>query len=253
MHRLSIVTVTYNSARYLEDTLRSVSDQTWSGIEYIVVDGGSTDGSIDIIKRYEARIDKWISEPDEGISDAMNKGIALASGEFIYFLHSDDYLESSTAIEQACAQLEPGRDIFLFSIYLDKNGEKTLRRPRGFSWWTNFKTGVYHQSVICRKSLFDEIGGFDTGLRIAMDYDFFLRAYRHGARTRTADIALATMRLVGISSRTDWPSLSERFREERMIHSKQRRSNWMLPVYAVYWMLYLPYRRLRHLAAGAPG
>ena len=249
MHKLSIVTITWNSEEFLEQTIRSVVGQSYPGIEYIVVDGGSTDGTLEIIKRYEERIDRWISEPDNGIADAMNKAIELATGEFIYFLHSDDFLASESSIHEACQHLTDDEDIFLFSIYLQKDGVKARHKPRGLNWWLNFKTGVFHQSVICRRSLFDRIGLFDPTFRIGMDYDFFLRAYRRGIGSLRVDMPIATMRLTGISSGTDWPALRERFGEERAIQSKNRSSAWMRFVYAIWWTLYLPYRRIRYAMA----
>ena len=249
MHKLSIVTITWNSEKFLEQTIQSVVAQSYPGIEYIVVDGGSTDGTLAIIQKYEEHIDRWISEPDDGIADAMNKAIGLATGEYVYFLHSDDYLESESSIHDACQHFVKDKDIFLFNIYLEKDGDKAMHKPRGLNLWLNFKTGVFHQSAICRKSLFERIGLFDKNLRIGMDYDLFLRAYKRGVDALRIDIPIATMRLTGISSRTDWQSLLERFGEERAIQHKNRSSSWMRFVYAVWWALYLPYRRIRYAIA----
>jgi glycosyltransferase involved in cell wall biosynthesis len=250
MYKISILTVTYNSERHLEQTIESVVGQTYPHIEFIVVDGGSTDGTLGIIERYADRMHHHVSEPDEGIADAMNKGLSLATGDYIYFLHSDDYLENDESIAQAAEYCAAGLEILLFSIYLEKGGTKTLRKPRGLGPWLNLKTGVYHQSAICAASLFERIGGFDTEFDVTMDYDFFLRAYRQGIRARVVDLPIATMRLVGISSQTDWGSLRHRFAEERKVHEKNCPSAGMRMFYAAYWSLYLPYRRLRHGLAG---
>jgi glycosyltransferase involved in cell wall biosynthesis len=142
MHKLSIITITFNSEEYLDHTIRSVAAQTYPNFEYIVVDGASTDGTLDIIKRHEQHIDRWVSEPDGGIADAMNKGVAIATGDFVYFLHSDDYLGSDEALSEACRHLTEVDDVFLFNIYLEKDGNKSLHRPRGFNAWLQFKTGV---------------------------------------------------------------------------------------------------------------
>jgi glycosyltransferase involved in cell wall biosynthesis len=250
VYKLSIVTITFDSEEYLEQAILSVIGQTYANIEYIVVDGGSSDGTLDIIRKYEHKIDRWISEPDKGIADAMNKAVTMATGDFVYFLHSDDYLENEEAIEQACEHLTAREDIFLFSIYLEKDGNKVMYRPRGLNAWINFKNGVYHQSVICSRSLFEAIGNFDTSFPLGMDYDFFLRAYRRGIKSRIVDIPIATMRLVGVSSQTDWPSLRERFAEERRLQRKNCPSIAMRVIYAIYWLLYLPFRRLRYLVQG---
>jgi glycosyltransferase involved in cell wall biosynthesis len=105
MHKLSIVTISFNSEQYLEQTIRSVIGQSYANIEYVVVDGGSNDGTLDIIRKYDSEIDRWISEPDAGIADAMNKALSLTTGDFVYFLHSDDYLEGDDAIEKASRHL----------------------------------------------------------------------------------------------------------------------------------------------------
>ena len=246
MYKVSIVTITHNSERFLAHTIESVVKQTYPHLEYIIVDGGSTDGTLEIVDRYRDRITHCVSEPDDGIADAMNKGLALATGDYIYFLHSDDFLEDDESIARAAESFAPDHEILLFDIYLEKDGVRTLQKPRGFGAWMNFKTGVYHQSAICAASVFERIGGFDTNFRITMDYDFFLRAYRHGVEARIVDLPLATMRLVGVSSRDDWGSLRCRFAEERKVHTKNCHSIWMRLVYALYWALYLPYRRLRH-------
>jgi len=246
MHKISIVTITYNSARYLDDALQSIADQSYPDIESIVVDGGSTDGTQDIIRKHERTVSTWVSEPDEGIADAMNKGIGLATGEFVYFLHSDDYLNSPTAIEKVAQSLSGSSDIYLFDIFLEAAGQKDRHRPRGLNTWINFKTGVYHQSAICRRSLFERIGRFDTRYRIAMDYEFFLRAYRQGVPVSRVNQVFSTMRLVGVSSQSDWESLSERFSEEKTIHRQHCRGLAMSLAYRAYWALYLPYRRLRN-------
>lgn len=206
------------------------------------MDGGSTDGTVEIIKKYAAKIDKWVSEPDHGIADAMNKGLALASGDFVIFLHSDDYFVDENVLTVASAHLSSDCEIFLFNIWLTKNGESRLLVPRGLNWWMNVKTGVFHQSVVCSRPLFARIGNFDSGFRIAMDYDFFLRAYRAGVRARKIGLPLSVMRLCGLSSQLDWPSLRERFGEERRIHMKNCLSISLQLLYLIYWWLYPMYR-----------
>jgi len=114
--KITIITITLNSEQYLENTITSVINQTYRFIEYIIVDGQSTDRTLDIIKKYKQQVNKWISEPDSGIAAAMNKGIAMASGEFILFLHSDDYLLEENSIEKAINFMNSSEDIFAFNI-----------------------------------------------------------------------------------------------------------------------------------------
>lgn len=241
--KITIITITYNSERYLEQTITSVIEQTYTNREYIVVDGNSTDGTLDIIKKYESEIDNWISEPDNGIADAMNKGIDLATGDYILFIHSDDYLVNSSVLERASEYLGDRFDIFFFQVLHDINEQNQVSSNRSLGWLTNFKMGSCHQGQLCSRKLFQKIGKFDTSFKIDMDYDLILRAYRTGASCNSVNMPLAVMRLIGISSRTDWKSLRERFDEERRVHSKNCTTIWMRLLYIFYWMMYLPYRK----------
>ena len=241
--RITIITITFNAELYLEQTIASVIGQTYNDKEYIVIDGGSTDSSLDIIKKYKKNIDKWISEPDNGISHAMNKGLQYATGDFVFFLHSDDYLCDDNVLAEACQFLTDQHDLYLFPIFLaSEDGRKQLHYPRGFNWWMNFKTGVFHQSAICSRKLFRQIGNFDTQFKIAMDYDFFLRAYKEKVRARFINFPFSVMRLVGVSSQTDRKSLYNRFEEEQIIHRLNNPGRVWTFIYLVYWFFYKLYR-----------
>lgn len=245
--RLTVVTVVRNGGRFLAQTVDSVLNQTFPGIEYVVIDGASTDGTLAIIESYDSDIDYWLSEPDSGIADAMNKGISRSRGEYILCLHADDYLSSNDAVEVALAKMKGKPEIAAFAIDYVSKGRHFTRVPRGFGPLLNFKTGLYHQAVLCRRGLFDELGAFDTTLSIAMDYEFWLRAYRHGVRPQLHDYPLSVMRDTGVSAQTDWPTLAKRFSEEKQAHTKHCRSAIDRMMYAIYWSLYLPYRYLRQL------
>jgi glycosyltransferase involved in cell wall biosynthesis len=237
---LTVITVVYNGEKHLEQTIQSVINQSYNNVEYLVIDGYSTDSTKDIIYKYQAMIDYWVSERDKGIADAMNKGLSLATGDYVLFLHADDYLVSEKSVETAVKQVNEF-DILLFDILY---GAK-LRRltSRGFGFWMNFKTGVYHQAALCRLDVFKKIGNFDTDFKIGMDYDFFLRAYRQGFNTIKVPFVLSVMRDTGISSQTDWASLNQRFNEEKKIHNKNCNSSLMAIMYKLYWKLYIAYRK----------
>ncbi len=242
---ITVVTVSLNAVPSVEQTIRSVLDQTWSPLELIIVDGASTDGTWEIISKYRSRLAHAVSEKDDGIADAMNKGIALAKGDFIVFLHADDYFHNVRSLEQAMAFCSAGSDIIACDILFGRKLERYT--PRGFNWWFNFKTGVFHQGVICRRTLLEKLGGFDKQFRIAMDYDFFLRAYRSGVCLARAPVVLSVMRDTGISTRADWDGLAVRFDEEKRVHEKNCRSFPMRQAYALYWFFYLPYRKVRYI------
>jgi glycosyltransferase involved in cell wall biosynthesis len=238
---ISIITITLNAEKYLEQTIQSVLNQTYKYIEYIVVDGGSTDRTVEIINKYKNQIDHFISENDKGIADAMNKGVALATGDYIVFLHADDYFKNDSSLEKALEFFKETNDIIACSIQFGE--QLKIYKPRGFNFWTNFK-GIPHQGTLCRRSLIEKLNGFDKQFQICMDYDFFLRAYRNRARLVKVPVILAVMRDTGISSRQDCESLKIRFDEERRVHEKNCRSFTMSMLYKLYWCLYLPYRKV---------
>ena len=238
---ISIITITLNAEKYLEQTIQSVFNQTYKNIEYIIVDGGSTDGTLGIIEKYKNAIDRILSEKDEGIADAMNKGISLASGDYILFLHADDYLHHDSCLEESIKFLEVTTDILTCRIQFGK--DMKIITTKSFNFWTNFK-GMAHQGILCRRSLIESLHGFDVKFRICMDYDLLLRAYQNGARLRKAPVVSSVMRDTGISSRQDWRDLKIRFDEEKRVHYKNCRSLSMKILYNLYWFLYLPYRRV---------
>lgn len=239
---ISIVTINYNGGDNFRHTVQSVVAQDHDDYEFIIVDGGSSDGSLEVIAEFEGGVDNWILEPDQGIGDAMNKGISLCRGEHILFLHADDHFLDNRSLAAASGYLENSVNIHAFDILFGDDTQATRRRPRGMSWWMNLKTGFNHQATFCSRSAFDRIGRFDPAIRVAVDYEWFLRAYRAGLNWRYCAAAVTFMRNTGVSSRRDAASLAERFAEERLIHRWHCNSPLLRAVYAVYWRLYPRYR-----------
>jgi len=243
---ISIITITLNSEKYLLDTITSVANQTYQNIEHIIIDGSSTDQTIEIIRQNESSISKWVSETDEGIADAMNKGIKMSMGKYIIFLHSDDYFANNKVLKEASLFFNIENHIYLFKVLLDNDLQKKISNNKKLGFLTNFKMGSCHQGHICSRQLFDEIGIFDKDLKITMDYDFILRAYRSGFKSVSIDKILSTMRLIGISSQNDWGSLSKRFSEEKKTHMKNTKNIWHIILYRSYWPLYILYRKIKY-------
>lgn len=242
---ISVITINFNGVNHIEQTIKSVLEQTYNDFEYIVIDGASTDGSIDIIKRYSDAIDCFISKSDDGISEAMNKGIKNSTGEYIIFLHSDDVFENSESLLEASKCIDARKSIIACDIFY---GQQKIRYSgRGFNFWLNFKTGVMHQGILCPRKVFDQIGGFDKQFNIAMDYDFFLRAYHNKITLTKCPVVLSAMGDTGLSSRKDWQSLSDRFYEEKKIHNKNCGSLFMNLVYKIYWPTYICYWRIKYI------
>lgn len=209
--RVSIVTVTYNSAATIEETIKSVLLQTYANIEYIIVDGLSKDSTLDIIRSYEARFNgrlKWISEKDGGIYDAMNKGIGMATGDVVGILNSDDYFTSPTVVERLAAAFEDaGTDAVYGDIHFIREGEpgKCVRyySSRRFSpGWLRFGFMPAHPSFYARREVFEQAGLYKTDYRIGSDYEMMVRLFcRQHIRARYLPMDFVTMRLGGLSTR----------------------------------------------------
>lgn len=180
---VSIVTPSYNQARFLESTIRSVLEQDYPRIEYIIVDGGSRDGSVDIIKKYADRLAWWVSEPDRGQTDAINKGFARATGDILAWINSDDtYLPGAIAEAVAFFQAHPDAGlIYGDANFIDEEGRITGRFPAAQTDLTRLRRGYVHipqQASFFRADLWRQVGPLDPSFYFAMDYDLWVRLAR---------------------------------------------------------------------------
>jgi glycosyltransferase involved in cell wall biosynthesis len=177
--KISIITVVYNGAKTLEQTILSVINQTYKNIEYIIIDGGSTDGTIDIIKKHEDKISFWISEKDKGLYDAMNKGIGYAKGEIIGMINSDDWYElNAVELIVDAYKNNPDKKIFHGDRYdILQDGQKRLRRfnPSRFKFLYYGMT-YNHPSMFVHKEIYRN-HLFNTELKVLSDFEFVLSAY----------------------------------------------------------------------------
>ena len=181
---VSIVTAVRNGRAVIEKTILSVLNQTYPRIEYIIIDGGSTDGTVDVIRKYKDRIAYWVSEPDKGISDAFNKGIRAATGEYVALLNADDWM-SEDQVAAGVAALRGSQADYVFGDLLlhDADG-RVLYRINGDPDYTRIIRSkmpkVNHPSVLARRSLYERVGLFDVAYRYAMDYEWVLRVHAQG-------------------------------------------------------------------------
>lgn len=178
--RVSIVTPSYNQARFLEETIRSVLEQDYPDIEYILIDGGSTDGSLEIIKRYAHRLSYWTSEPDDGQTDAINKGFARASGEILAWLNSDDtYLPRAVTEAVSFLQDHPEAGmVYGDANLIDEVGRVLGQFPARQTDYHRLLRGYVHipqQAAFIRGKLWEQIGPLDPSFYFAMDYDLWVR------------------------------------------------------------------------------
>lgn len=202
--KVSVVTVCFNSAATIEDTIRSVRDQTYESIEHIIVDGGSTDGTQEIVGSYNGRIKKFISEPDRGIYDAMNKGLAQAAGDIVAFLNSDDVYASSTVIDDIVNAMGVNH---ADGVYGDLVYVRRHDNPRVLRYWCagEYRPRAFHRGWVpphptffCRMALYRELGGFHPEYRIAGDFELMLRFIeKNGISVRYIPKPLVRMRIGG--------------------------------------------------------
>ena len=179
--KISIITVCYNAANCIEKAINSALLQTYNNIEYVIIDGKSTDGTLDIINNYREKISAFISEKDNGIYDAMNKGIQIATGDVIYFLNSDDTLYDECVIQDVVKEFERTKGLSLLYgnvIYEDKKDNRRETRNFGHITRSNIiHENLCHQAVFAKHALFKDIGGFDLKYKINADYDWLLKVF----------------------------------------------------------------------------
>ena len=211
--RLSIITINWNNASGLEKTMLSVASQTYKEFEYVIVDGASTDGSVEVIKKLEPEFAylKWVSEPDKGIYNAMNKGIMMTSGEYIFILNSSDLLFSSTAIEEMLEALSQDKNVRLLLGNIVKAGVKRRRRmrpkhetrqlkPIESSMFLFYHGTIPHDAAFIKKDVFEEFGYYDENMKICSDWKLFLNVIALGGVVpMCVDIDLVEFDMSGIS------------------------------------------------------
>lgn len=197
--KVSIITVVYNAEKTIEQTIMSVLNQTYSNIEYIVVDGASTDGTLDIINKYNDRISKIISEPDNGIYDAMNKGILSATGEIIGIVNADDWYEINT-VENVIDVFSDKKAEIVYGdmnvIESDMVVDCLYPSPLQNMWR---ELCIFHPATFVRRTVYERLGVFDTTYEIAGDYEFMLRAYSEGVKFQYINSVLSNFRNNGVS------------------------------------------------------
>ena len=216
--RFSIITITYNAEATLLPTLRSVIEQSYPHIEYIIVDGASTDGTLLLIARYQQHVDKLISEPDKGLYDAMNKGLAAATGDYVWFMNAGDTFHSNYTLRNVARAIEQSAqqpDVLYGQTALvnetrDFLGKRRLRAPKSLSW-RSFKWGmlVCHQSFVARRTLAPT---YDLTYRFSADCDWCIRRLQQAHTCVNVHETLADYLYEGLTTKNRKASLKERFR-----------------------------------------
>ena len=235
--KISVVTVVYNSEKLIERTLQSVTNQTYTNIEYIVIDGKSTDATPDIIKKFSNKIACLVSEPDHGIYDAMNKGIRLATGDFIIFINSGDRFADNNTLENIFSNPDAADSDVVYgdTDITDTEGNilhsRRHRPPENLSW-KSFKRGmlVCHQSFIARRTLVNE---YDLNYRCAADFDWCIKILHASKKIHNSHLIISLFLEGGQTRKTIVPGLKERFRIMRQHYGL---------ISAVFWNIILGVR-----------
>lgn len=203
---ISVITVSLNSEKYLEQTILSVKSQDYPLLEHIIIDGASTDRTVDIILKYQDHFAAWLSEPDHGIYHAMNKGIALARGDLLIFLNADDFFSESSVLSTVARMARDADDVSVFygNIELISPSEDHhlfIGAPLEGGESEMLDTPpIPHPATFVRASVMRYIGGFNETFRIAGDYDVLLRLFRMNAEFKYLDLCVSKMRVGGVSS-----------------------------------------------------
>lgn len=207
---LTIITINYNDKIGLEYTINSVRDQDASGYEHIIIDGDSNDGSKEVIAKYQDNFSYWVSERDNGVYNAMNKGLARANGKYVYFLNSRDVFHSSDSLEKlkkiACGDLD-----ILYADVILKYAEKTeiKRYPEKLRFGFLYDDTICHQSTIIKKNLFDRVGYFNEDYNIVADWDFLMKAiFLHNASYKKLNFVFSEYDMSGLSSEAQFKASS---------------------------------------------
>lgn len=249
--KVSIITVCYNAENSIEETILSVINQTYKNIEYIVIDGASTDRTVDIIEKYRNKIAYFVSERDTGIYNAMNKAIGASQGDFIYFLNAGDTIYSTETVEKVTKYLKTGHEHIFYGniMFYDKKLDAKWLVPSGDIIDRAFfvKDDLAHQAIFYKRQVFDIAGLYDESYKVLADCNLNVKSViRHGLKARKMSLTIAVFELGG-------PSTSQRNNLENCNEKERVLNNYYSPLeiklYTIIFILssrikYLPLRKI---------
>lgn len=211
--KISIITIVYNNVKDIEYTLKSVTQQIYSNIEYIVIDGASTDGTVAVIQRYDNVITIFISEKDKGIYDAMNKGLQHASGDYVLFLNSGDELFDKNTVKKIVDHGNEADIIYGETKLIDEHrniiGDRRHKAPETFTWKSfSYGMNICHQAIYIKRSIADP---YDTQYQLSADIDWVIRAAKKAQTSQNVHLYVAKYLVGGMSQKRHKQSLKERY------------------------------------------
>ncbi|MFV0469345.1 MAG: glycosyltransferase family 2 protein [Dysgonomonas sp.] len=230
MNKISVISITFNNAAGLRRTIESVIQQTYTNYEFIIIDGGSSDESVEIIKQHERHITYWVSESDRGIYNAMNKGLAVASGDYVHFLNAGDVYAAPNVLEQFFKELQQAAFIRGTQIcnYGDRTEIWTNLGEEKVTLYSMYENTILHQATFIRRNLFDKYGLYDENLKITSDWKFFFQAILGGEDSLFLNIPVVDFEMFGISTSPEYGTLHK---QERAAVIKELMPANLLPDY----------------------
>lgn len=232
---ISIITIVYNGEKFLQQTIDSVANQTYKNIEYIIVDGGSTDKTLDIIKKNKKTISKWISEKDNGVSDAFNKGIEMSSGEIIGIINADDWYQKDALklVADAAKKIKNKKEVVFFSNMNYVNKDKKIETYNTNIQKLKNEMTLNHPAVFVTKETYQKHGKFLLNYKYAMDYEILLRFYIKKVHFEKVDEVLSNMRADGLSD-MNWIFSLKESRNAKILNGKNILTSYFYFFYQVF-------------------
>lgn len=217
--KCSIITVNLNNSTGLEKTILSVVEQSFKAFEFIIIDGGSVDSSIDVIKKYQNTIDYWVSEPDNGIYHAMNKGIKQAKGEYCFFLNSGDLFTNELTLQNVFTNNNNQAEIIYGNVLLKKGDKEWIQKhPKNLTFKNFYTTGICHQASFIKRQLFAKHGYYNESFKIVSDWEFFINAIiLSNATTQYIDQTISIFNIEGFGYQNSELMEAER---QNVLHRK---------------------------------
>ena len=241
----TILTASYNNVSTIKQHLESIKCQTFKNFEHIVIDGGSKDATVDILKAAETTYNlTWISERDEGIADALNKGVRESKGQYVIVIQADDRLLNPTILESVYPLLNKQKiGILCFPVLLEHPVKgQVLRKPIRWLWWNHFKFIFPHQGCFVNQEVFKQVGGFRKEFKINMDYDFFYRALQEKFVVKYEEFPVAIMGGKGVGSHPE--TMDRRLKEERQVQRLNEKNTLWRLAQNLFACFYLPYKMI---------
>jgi glycosyltransferase involved in cell wall biosynthesis len=232
---ISVITVVFNGEQYIEETILNVLSQTYTNVEYLIIDGGSSDGTLNIIKKHQQKI-KLISEPDHGIYDAMNKGVSLSSGDWIIFINAGDSFYEQETLEKlnSFIQSNYATDLIFGDVNMVLSNGKSQKRILHNKILFLVRNMICHQCILYSKNIFNDIGLFDTKYKLSSDFEHFIRARSFPKKILKINEVIANYSLDGISAQKQ--SIKKIWKERLVIFTK--RPNGMNIFHYLFFRLY---------------